>query len=137
MASGACVFSHALPPPSWGRSRAMYPSGKGARAMLRPATLVLVGLASAAAIAHAFRAPFPGMGGNPVLDLIAYHDPGFHTVIRVWYYAAPGRRRRALAGSVVPLGLEGVASSRPQGGGRPGRAAPPGPPRPRTTHPRS
>ena len=57
--------------------------------MLKPATLVLVGLASAAAIAHAFRAPFPGMGGNPVLDLIAYHDPGLHTVIRVWYYAAP------------------------------------------------
>ena len=57
--------------------------------MLKPATLVLVGLASAAAIAHAFWAPFPGMGGNPVLDLIAYHDPGFHTVIRVWYYVAP------------------------------------------------
>ena len=57
--------------------------------MLKPATLVLVGLASAAAIAHAFRAPFPGVGGNPVLDLIAYHDPGFHTVIRVWYYMAP------------------------------------------------
>ena len=56
---------------------------------MRPAALVLVGLASAAAIAHAFRAPFPGMGGNPVLDLIAYHDPGLHTVIRVWYYAAP------------------------------------------------
>ena len=67
----------------------MDPSGKGASAMLKPATLVLVGLASAAAIAHAFRAPFPGPGGNPVLDLIAYHDPGFHTVIRVWYYVAP------------------------------------------------
>ena len=24
-----------------------------------------------------------------MLDLIAYHDPGFHTVIRVWYYVAP------------------------------------------------
>ena len=45
--------------------------------------------ASAAAIAHAFWAPFPASGGNPVLDLIAYHDPGFHTVIRVWYYVAP------------------------------------------------
>ncbi len=57
--------------------------------MLRPATLVLMGLASAAAIAHALWAPFPASGGNPVLDLIAYHDPGFHTVIRVWYYVAP------------------------------------------------
>ena len=84
---GACVFSHALPPA--GSLPVIDPSGKGARAMLKPATLVLVGLASAAAIAHAFRAPFPGPGGNPVLDLIAYHDPGFHTVIRVWYYVAP------------------------------------------------
>ncbi len=65
------------------------PYGKVVRAMLRPATLVLMGLASAAAIAHAFWAPFPASGGNPVLDLIAYHDPGFHTVIRIWYYAAP------------------------------------------------
>ena len=62
--------------------------------MLKPATLVLVGLASAAAIAHAFRAPFPGMGGNPVLDLIAYHDPGFHTVIRVWLEPRAGGGRR-------------------------------------------
>ena len=23
------------------------------------------------------------------LDLIAYHDPGFQAVIRVWYYASP------------------------------------------------
>ena len=30
------------------------------------------------------------MGGNPVLDLIAYHDPGLHAAIRVWHYAAPG-----------------------------------------------
>ena len=56
--------------------------------MKRPVTLILAG-AAVAAIAHAFWAPFPASGGNPVLDLIAYHDPGFHTVIRVWYYAAP------------------------------------------------
>ena len=56
--------------------------------MRRPA-LILAGAAAAAAIAHAFWAPFPASGGNPVLDLIAYHDPGFHTVIRVWYYVAP------------------------------------------------
>ena len=104
---------------------------------MRPATLAIIGTALGAAAGHAFRAPFPGMGGNPVLDLIAYHDPGLHTVIRVWYYAAPGRRRRALAGSVVPLGLEGVASSREQEERRPGHAPTPGPPRPRTTHPRS
>ena len=100
----------------------MYPSGKGAGAMLKPATLVLVGLASAAAIAHAFRAPFPGPGGNPVLDLIAYHDPGFHTVIRVWYYVAP-------AVAVVLFGSLGLSVWRvwlqPRaGGGRRGTLPP-------------
>ena len=100
----------------------MYPYGKGVRAMLKPATLVLVGLASAAAIAHAFRAPFPGVGGNPVLDLIAYHDPGFHTVIRVWYYVAP-------AVAVVLFGSLGLSVWRvwlePRaGGGRRGTLPP-------------
>ena len=78
-----------LPPSPAGSLPAMDPYGKVIGAMLRPATLVLVGLASAAAIAHAFWAPFPGSGENPVLDLVAYHDPGFHAVIRTWYYAAP------------------------------------------------
>ena len=89
--------------------------------MLKPATLVLVGLASAAAIAHAFRAPFPGPGGNPVLDLIAYHDPGFHTAIRVWHYVAP-------AVAVVLFGSLGLSVWRvwlqPRaGGGAPGHVA--------------
>ena len=77
-----------LPSP-WGSLPPIDPSGKVVSAMLRPATLVLVGLASAAAIAHALRAPFPASGSNPVLDLIAYHDPALYAVIRVWYYAAP------------------------------------------------
>ena len=80
--------------------------------MLKPATLVLVGLASAAAIAHAFRAPFPGPGGNPVLDLIAYHDPGLtppgaervktrtpprhHQGVRGRGRSHPGRRARCV-----------------------------------------
>ena len=50
---------------------------------------MLGGLAATAAFARAFRAPLPAPGGNPVLDLIAYHDPAFHAVIGVWYYAAP------------------------------------------------
>ena len=40
---GQCVFSHALPPASWGRSRVIDPSGKGVRAMLKPATLATRG----------------------------------------------------------------------------------------------
>ena len=66
---------------------------------MRPATLAIIGTALGAAAGHALRAPFPGMGGNPVLDLIAYHDPGLHTVIRVWYYAAQAVAV-VLAGSV-------------------------------------
>ena len=64
------------------------PSRKGVRPM-RPATLAVIGTALGASAGHALRAPFPGTGGNPVLDLIAYHDPGLHATIRVWYYAAP------------------------------------------------
>ena len=66
---------------------------------MRPWTLVIIGVALTAATVRAFLAPFPGIGGNPVLDLIAYHDPGLHTVIRVWYYAAPAVAL-LLAGSV-------------------------------------
>ena len=110
-----------MPPSAGGSLPAMDPYGKVVRAMLRPATLVLMGLASAAAIAHAFWAPFPASGGNPVLDLIAYHDPGFHTVIRVWYYVAP-------AVAVLLFGSLGLSVWRvwlqPRAGGRrPGHVA--------------
>ena len=90
-------------PPS---PRAWY--GFGARCVCAPAPALLGSLPSHRSFqegcwtdeaGHAFRAPFPGMGGNPVLDLIAYHDPGLHTVIRVWYYAAPAVAV-VLAGSV-------------------------------------
>ena len=111
-----------MPPSHGGSLPSMYPSGKGVRAMLKPATLVLVGLASAAAIAQAFRAPFPGPGGNPVLDLIAYHDPGFHTVIRVWYYVAPAVAV-VLAGS-LGLSVWRVWLQPRAGGGRRGTLPP-------------
>ncbi|MCY4399495.1 MAG: TraM recognition domain-containing protein [Gemmatimonadetes bacterium] len=52
-------------------------------------TLVIIGAAVGAALGRAIGAPFPGMGENPYLDLIAHHDPGIHTAIRVWYHAAP------------------------------------------------
>ena len=56
--------------------------------MKRPVTLILAG-AAVAAIAHAFWAPFPGPSDNPVLDLIAYHEPGLHSLLRIWHYATP------------------------------------------------
>ena len=34
--------------------------------------------------------PFPASGENPVLDLIALHDPAVHALVRAWYLAAPG-----------------------------------------------
>ena len=52
-------------------------------------TLVIIGAAVGAALGRAIGAPFPGMGENPYLDLIAHHDPGIHTVIRVWYTMQP------------------------------------------------
>ena len=89
---------------------------------MRPAALAIIGTALGAAAGHAFRAPFPGMGGNPVLDLIAYHDPGLHTVIRVWYYAVPAVVV-VLAGSVC-LSVWRVWLQPPaRGGGRGGLPA--------------
>ena len=85
-------------PSAAGSLPASSPSGKGVGPM-RPWTLVIIGVALTAATVRAFLAPFPGIGGNPVLDLIVYHDPGLHTVIHVWYYAAPGIAL-LLAGSV-------------------------------------
>ncbi len=85
-------------PSAAGSLPASSPSGKGVGPM-RPWTLVIIGIALTAATVRAFLAPFPGIGGNPVLDLIAYHDPGLHTVIHVWYYAVPGIAL-LLAGSV-------------------------------------
>ena len=58
---------------------------------MRPWTLVLIGVALVAAGVRAALAPFPGLGGNPALDLIAYRDPGLHTVIHVWYYSESER----------------------------------------------
>ena len=67
---------------------------------MRPWTLVLIGAALTAAAVRAFLAPFPPLGGNPYLDLIASRDPGIHTAIRAWYYLAPGVAV-LLAGSII------------------------------------
>ncbi len=56
---------------------------------MRLGTLVIIGSAVGAAAGRAIGAPFPGVGENPYLDLIAQNDPGIHTAIRVWYHAAP------------------------------------------------
>ena len=57
---------------------------------MRPWTLVLIGVALVAVGARLFLAPFPHTGDNPYLDLIAYHDPPLHRLIRAWYHIAPG-----------------------------------------------
>ena len=97
-ASGRMEPDSPILPSAAGSLPASSPSGKGVGPM-RPWTLVIIGVALTAATVRAFLAPFPGIGANPVLDLIAYHDPGLHTVIHVWYYAAPAVAL-LLAGSV-------------------------------------
>ena len=54
----------------------------------RHVVLVLAG--TAAVIWRTRYDPFPRLGDNPVLDLIAYHDPTLHAVIESWHYGAPG-----------------------------------------------
>ena len=58
-------------------------------------TLTLRILLSLAAGAAVFRwtartRPFPPIGDDPILDLIALHDPAVHALFRVWYLAVPG-----------------------------------------------
>ena len=65
---------------------------------MRSGTLAIIGSAVGAVAGQALKVPFPG--ANPYLDLIAFHDPGLHAAIRVWYYAWPAVLV-VLAGSCV------------------------------------
>ena len=65
----------------------------------RRALLPVLGLAAVATAGRALRLPFPAIGVDPFLDLIALHDPGFYIVFRGWHYAAPAAAM-VLAGSV-------------------------------------
>ena len=85
---------------------------------MKPWTLVLIGAAVAAASARALLAPFPPIGGNPYLDLIAQNDPGIHAAIRAWYYLAPGAAVVLLGSvmrSVSRVWLEPLAMRRNRG----------------------
>ena len=63
---------------------------------MRNSTVAVIGTAGA----HALELPFPAVGDNPYLDLIAYNDPGIHAAIRLWYYASAGVAV-ILAGSLI------------------------------------
>ena len=56
---------------------------------MKSSTLAIIGSAVGAVGGQALKAPFPPPGANPYLDLIALHDPGLHTAVRIWYYAWP------------------------------------------------
>ena len=56
---------------------------------MKSATLAVIGAAVGAVGARALKAPFPPPDANPYLDLIAWHDPGVHAVLRFWHYAWP------------------------------------------------
>ena len=101
-------------------SRRRRPTGdRGTRAgagQVRMRELLLPALA--VAVVQAFLAPFPGTGDNPYLDLIAYHDPAIHTVIRAWYYASPAAAVLLAGGlllSIWRVWLEPLRRSRRRG----------------------
>ena len=77
-----------IPSSTGGRSGPPIPPGKGVEAM-KSSTLAIIGSAVGAVGGQALKAPFPPPGANPYLDLIALHDPGLHTAVRIWYYAWP------------------------------------------------
>ena len=92
--------------------------GRGGGKARRRAPLLLLGLAVVAAAVHAVRAPFPGTGDNPFLDLIAYYDPAIHAVIRAWYYASPAAAVLLAGGlllSIWRVWLEPLRPSRRRG----------------------
>lgn len=62
----------------------MDPCGKAGGPM-RIGTLILVGAPLGTVLDNAIAAPFPGSGGNPVLDLMAYYDPAFRRAIAIWH----------------------------------------------------
>ena len=51
---------------------------------------VLLLFAFTGAWLHYYYRPFTQHSDDPVLVLIAVHDPGFYTALTVWYYLAPG-----------------------------------------------
>jgi len=67
---------------------------------MKNSTVAVIGAAIGAVGAYALERPFPGIGDNLYLDLIAQNDPGIHAAVRLWYYAAPGVAV-ILAGSLV------------------------------------
>lgn len=81
---GLGVFSHARPHPLEASLSSKDPCGKAITVMRRPGALILVAAAAVAAIPRAFRAPAPSVGESPVLDTIAYHDPGLLTRTRTY-----------------------------------------------------
>ena len=64
--------------------------------------------------------PFPLLGEDPTLDLVAAYSPRFYHWIQAWYYVTPGLA--VLMGGLVLLAVWRVwFASRPRGAARPGR----------------
>ena len=80
----AAPFSGVAPVPS------SIPAGRQAERSMKWRHVILMLAGLAAVIWRRTYHPFPGPGQNPVLDLVAFHDPDLHAVIQIWYYAAPG-----------------------------------------------
>ena len=68
--------------------------------------------------------PFPGLGENPILDLVALEDPLAYHAIRLWYLAVPGLA--AFGGGLVLTGAWWVWLQSRRGARRAGRGSLPG-----------
>ena len=62
-----------------------------------------IALGAAATIAHARFRPWPDLGSNVILDLVAATDPPAYAVLRAWYLAVPG-----LTATLALLGVTGA-----------------------------
>ena len=70
------------------RSGAFAPENGIMRLAWRQVVLFVVGVG--VSCWGVFSRPFPAPGDDPVLDLMAFHDPPFYLAVRIGYYAVPG-----------------------------------------------
>ena len=76
-----------MPPSAVGSLPTRDPCGKAGGPM-RPG-VYLLSAAAGIAIGRGLRRPFPTLDDNPFVGLVYVYEPGIHTAIHIWYYAAP------------------------------------------------
>ena len=90
------------------------PAGRQSEGPMKWRHVILILAGPAATISRSEYDPFPRAGDNPVLDLIAFHNPALHAAIEAWYYLAPGVA--VLLGGVIACPSGAFGSNRIGGG---------------------